>query len=145
MELLKLLTSRQIKFVISGGVAFSVHARARYTADIDIVILPKEENIRKFFKAFDEFGFSLKSQDPKQFIGEERILRVGVEPSMIDVMNFFTGVAMEEVFNDLVEIDLEGLTLPFVSCEHLILNKLAVGRPRDIADVEELKQISKKS
>ncbi|MCB0322743.1 MAG: nucleotidyltransferase [Bdellovibrionales bacterium] len=144
VELLKLLTSRKIEFVISGGVAFSVHARAQYTADIDIVVYPELSNIEKFIAAFDEFGFSLKSQDPEQFLGENRLLRVGVEPCMIDVMDFFKGVAIEEVLRDRVMLSLEELTLPFVSCEHLILNKLAVGRPRDIADVQELRRISQK-
>lgn len=141
MELLKLLISRQIKFAVSGGVAYSVYARARYTADIDIVLFPKKENIQSFIQVFEEFGFPLKSHDPQQFIEERILLRVGAEPSIVDVMNFFDGVPMNELFEKVEHITLEDLAIPFVSREHLILNKLEVGRPRDIADVEELRKI----
>jgi predicted nucleotidyltransferase len=144
VDLLRLLTSRKIKFAITGGVAFSVHARARYTADLDIVLLPDRENVIHFIDAFEEFGFSLKNRDPSQFLGERRLLRVGSEPSMIDVMNFFDGVELKAMFERLVEVHAFGFTLPFVSRDDLILNKLSVGRPRDIADVDELRKTAHK-
>ncbi len=94
--------------------------------------------------AFQEFGFSLKSNASEQFLSNRRLLRVGVEPSMVDVMNFFDGVDIDEVFDKINWISLEDLKLPFVSRDHLILNKLAVGRPRDLADVDELKRTVEK-
>lgn len=144
MELFRILSSHGVEYFVSGGVAFSVHARARYTADVDLVIRPTEANSSRFIRAFSEFGFSLKDHDPKQFLADRRLLRVGVEPSMIDVMNFFDGVAIEEVFRTLHVIRFDDQDLPFVSRENLILNKLSVGRPRDLADVEELRQTQRK-
>jgi len=68
VDLLKLLTSRQIKFVISGGVAFSVHARARYTADLDLVIYSERNNVIRFIEAFQEFGLSKSLGFPRVWL-----------------------------------------------------------------------------
>ena len=36
-------------------------------------------------------------------------------------------------------IEFEGLTIPFISKEDLIVSKLASGRPQDLLDVESLR------
>ena len=38
-------------------------------------------------------------------------------------------------------VELDGLTIKILSAEHLIRNKLATGRPRDIDDAENLRRL----
>lgn len=135
---MRLLNSKNVDYVITGGIAFSIHARARYTADLDLVVYPSKSNLTLFIQAFKEFGFQLKDNSAEQFLDGRKLIRVGVEPMMIDVMNFFDGVALDELFQDSVCIALDEVALQLVSRKHLIANKRAIGRPRDLADVEEL-------
>lgn len=141
LELLRLLISRKVEFVISGGVAFSFHAKPRFTADIDIVLLPERENVVRFIEAFRAFGFQLKSAEPEQFLSKRKLIRVGVEPNMIDVMNFFDGATWEELFSGRVFGEVAGVSIPFVSLEHLIRNKRIVARPVDLGDLALLEKL----
>jgi len=143
LDLLKLLTSSRVEFVVTGGVAFSFHVKPRYTADLDIVVLPELENIKRFIKVFKEFGFQLRDDSPEQFLTGKKLLRVGVEPNMIDVMNFFTGAEIVEIISDRIWGEVSGVRIPFVSIDHLISNKSAVGRPEDLGDLAKLKKLGK--
>jgi len=138
------LISNHVEFVVTGGVAFSVYAKPRYTSDLEIVILPTKENIERFSIAFEQFGFSISEQSKVDLLKlEMKLIRVGIEPFMIDVMNFYKGVEIEELFKEKQLIPIQSDKIPFASIPHLILNKQAVGRPEDVADVNKLIKIYK--
>jgi hypothetical protein len=72
----------------------------------------------------------------------ESIVQFGVPPNRVDILQSMEGVSFDEAWGDHVDLKIdEAVTAHYVSAEHLIRNKELVGRPGDIADVEELRKI----
>ena len=58
----------------------------------------------------------------------------------IDLMTRIDGVTFDEAWDSRVEGTYGGVTVPFIGYEALMKNKLASGRPQDLADLETLKR-----
>jgi hypothetical protein len=54
---------------------------------------------------------------------------------MIDILTAIDGVSSEEAWEDREFHDLGGVKVPVISRRHLLINKRAAGRPKDLADV----------
>jgi hypothetical protein len=68
---------------------------------------------------------------------------MGREPLTVDILPEIDGVDFEGAWQRRVESVIDpqtGLTVPFISRNDLIANKLACGRPQDIADVAALRK-----
>ncbi len=57
LEFIKLLESKQVRYLVVGGYAVGLHGFPRYTGDIDILVAISEENAEKILDVFDSFGF----------------------------------------------------------------------------------------
>jgi hypothetical protein len=63
-------------------------------------------------------------------------------PGRIDILQGMEGVSFDEAWGDHVDMQIdETVTAHYVSVKHLIRNKELVGRPSDLADVDELRRI----
>ena len=121
----------------------SFHGQPRATKDIDIFIKADPVNAAAAHAALVSFGVPMRDftagdlSDPRQFI------RFGREPFAVDILPGIDGVDFEAAWERRVEavIDVErGLRAFFISRQDLIASKLAAGRTRDLADVEDLRQ-----
>ena len=66
---------------------------------------------------------------------------MGFPPERIDVLQEIDGVAFDECWASRITATINGnLEVPVISAEHLIENKLAAGRPRDLLDVEDIRE-----
>ena len=81
-----------------------------------------------------------RSADPAmgRFEEEGYFYRMGTPPSRVDVLMGIPGVAFEPAWRRRMEVDFDGLVVPFISREDLIEAKRASGRPQDLLDVESL-------
>jgi hypothetical protein len=68
------------------------------------------------------------------------VFQIGVAPRRIDFLTSIDGVTFIEAYEDKEEVELEGLTIPFLSKGHLIRNKEATGREKDKLDARQLKE-----
>ncbi len=68
---------------------------------------------------------------------------MGVEPMAVDILNYCLGVDFEEAYSRRVVVDDEGLKIDIIAYDDLMVNKRAVGRLKDQADVEYLERIHK--
>ena len=65
-----------------------------------------------------------------------------------DLMTEIPGLAktdFKEQYEAASRDTIEGVTVRFLHYNHLLQNKRATGRPKDIHDIEELERINKKS
>ena len=53
-------------------------------------------------------------------------------------MTEIDGVTFEEAWAEREFLNFEGLVVPVISRKHLVINKKAPGRPKDLADVATL-------
>ena len=137
-ELLKLLNSAGVRFLVVGGYAVNFHGYHRNTADIDIWIAIDPQNALKVSKALEEFGFPASSVAPDNFQLKGKILRFGRPPWQVDILTDPSGIDFEDCYPRKVIGDLEGIDISFISLQDLKENKKAAGRIKDRADVENL-------
>jgi|WetSurMetagenome_2_1015567.scaffolds.fasta_scaffold1089238_1 hypothetical protein len=142
-DLLSAFHAHGVKYLIVGGYAVSFYAQPRATKDIDLFIKADPANAKAAYAALAAFGAPLTEitvndlSDPRQFV------RFGREPAAVDILPGIDGVDFDAAWERRVEgvIDPQGgLTGYFISKEDLIASKLAAGRLRDLADVEEIRE-----
>jgi hypothetical protein len=138
------LKSRGVDYLVIGGWAFGFHATPRYTGYFDFLVRCTSENAKRLKDVLLAFGFNELADFEGNFLQGDRILQFGIPPNRIDLLTKISGVEFEEAWADRVYGELDGITLPFISRELLIHNKLATGRAKDLADVEALQKTDQK-
>lgn len=131
------LDHQQVEFVIVGSFALALHGRPRATGDIDLWIRPLPENARALIRAVEEFGFGFM-RITEDDIMSGKIVQMGVPPVRIDLITVLDGLNAEEVWSGKVEGTLGEHRVFFVGKDAYIKNKRAVGRQKDLGDLEML-------
>lgn len=144
IDFIDLLNKYQVKYMVVGAYALSFHGRPRHTGDLDIWIKPDLENASKMVKVIVEFGFGQLGLIEEDFLKEDYVTQLGYPPLRIDLLNTISGVNFDEAYLTRLETEIDGLQISLISVNDLIRNKLAVGRPKDIGDIEELEKLIKK-
>ena len=116
----------------------AAHGHTRATADFDIWVRPTRANAERVFAALALFGAPLGEVTAESFLDSEMVLQVGVSPWRIDILTSLTGLDFETAWARRKEMQLDELQAPVLSREDLIANKRALGRTKDIADIEAL-------
>ncbi len=143
-DIIAAFNARGVKYLVIGGHAVSIHAEPRGTKDLDLFIKADEQNSKAVYAALADFGAPVGGMTPDDFNDKPTsVFQMGVEPSRIDILQGIAGVLFDEAWEYRVEKLIDGSTPAHViSREHLIQNKLAVGRYQDLADVEKLRESS---
>jgi hypothetical protein len=68
------------------------------------------------------------------------IYQMGLPPRRIDVLTQVDGVTFDEAWRGRIEARLGDVTLPFMGLRELVRNKRAAGRPKDLLDIELLRE-----
>ena len=135
---LRCLLDRDVNFLLIGGHAVSAHGYDRYTGDIDVWIEISEENAARVVAALKDFGFWSADFTPKLFLDRGRMAHIGREPVKIEILNDVSGLEFEGARSRAVVMSVGGLAIPVISLGDLRTNKLASGRPHDLADLANL-------
>ena len=89
----------------------------------------------------NEFGFSSFKLSQSEFTKPGNVIQLGYPPLRIDLLTEINGVSFKECFKNRKEVIIDGLTINFIGYNDLLKNKMKSGRPRDIDDIDNLKQI----
>lgn len=139
-EFCALLTACEVEFVIVGAHALAFHGAPRFTGDLDILVRPTEENGHRVLEALAEFGFPTAPLTAADIAGGTKVIEMGVEPVQIHVMSQIDGVTWEEVWASRALGPFGNHQVPFIGRDAFLRNKRAAGRPKDLADVEALRE-----
>lgn len=137
-EFLRLLNVHDVEYLLVGGYAVAIHGYPRATVDMDVWVAMQEANGRRIVAALDEFGFALPEVTAELFLGPERIVRMGVAPTRIEILTSIDGVDFDECRRRSVSIELDGMSVPVIGLADLRVNKRAAGRTKDLLDLENL-------
>lgn len=140
-EFFGLLSSHRVAFLIVGAHALAVAGRPRATQDIDILVKPTPANARRLAAALREFGFGALADESAAFAETDRMATLGVPPLRIDIMTSITGVSFAKAWKGRVQARFGDSPASFLGVRELIANKLASARPKDLLDVELLREI----
>jgi hypothetical protein len=131
--------------LVVGGHAVNIYTQPRYTGDLDLLVSGDEANGHAVYCALAEFGAPLQGVTAEDFIHKpKQYFQIGVPPARVDILQSIPAVAFEEAWEQATMVHINGHDVRFLSRDHLITNKLAAGRPRDLGDVDELRKFSEK-
>lgn len=137
IELLSTLNKYDLDYLILGGLAVNLYGYYRYTKDIDIFVGQSDKDLAKLKLVFKDFfgtDFGLSSEQIKS----KTVWMFGKEPNRIDFLINPEGITFTSCFNNKSSFKYLDQEYNLISKEDLIKNKLAVGRPQDLADVAKL-------
>lgn len=137
-DILSALHAENVEFLVVGSYAVAVHGRARATEDLDIWVRPSASNSERVMRALLRFGAPTTMLSAKDFETDGLVFQMGNPPWRIDILTSIDAVSFEEAWTERQQWTVEGLNIPVLSRRHLIVNKRAVGRAKDLADAEEL-------
>lgn len=140
-EFLRLLNSHHVEYLVIGAHALAVHGLPRYTEDLDVWIARTQENVGKLSDAMKEFGMPIGESGEAEFLEERRMVRLGLPPNRVDILNFGPNIPFGEAWERRLEASLEGVPVHVVSRQDFIQAKKDAGRPKDIRDLEELGEL----
>lgn len=140
-QLLIAFNEHGVEYLIVGGYAVAAHAEPRATKDLDLWIRSEIANSEAVYKALASFGAPLAGLSPADFRDDPNsVFQIGQPPARVDILQHIDGVGFEEAWHDRHEAIVEGIPAHVISVQHLIQNKLASGRSRDLVDVEAIRE-----
>lgn len=140
LDVLRALVESGAEFVIVGAHAMALHGVPRSTGDLDVLVRPTPENANRVLDALGAFGAPIKAHGVthSDFEIPGNVYQVGLPPRRIDLMTGLSGVDFEEAWTSRVNIEIEGMQIPFLGLEALRRNKQATGRDKDLLDLRLL-------
>jgi predicted nucleotidyltransferase len=142
-ELLRLLLEGNVKFIIIGGYSVIFHGYKRTTGDVDIWIQPDNENRDRLIKVLEAMEFESKDllAISQQDFRRHLVFSIGSAPEKVDFLTQISTVKYDEADAEKVIAEVDGLKIPFLHLNHLVLSKFNTGRAKDKADIEELQKL----
>ncbi len=141
-DLLSVFNAHGVKYLVVGGHAVSFHSQPRATKNLDIFIKADPANARATYAALAAFGAPLVGIRESDLADPKKFIRFGEPPVAVDLLPSIDGVNFDEAWErrigDVIDEE-SGLTVFFIGKHDLIASKLAAGRMRDLADVEEIR------
>jgi len=137
-EFLRLLTDHEVEYLLIGGYAVGYYGYPRTTADMDIWVALDEKNAARLVDVMTEFGMASGEVTPSLFLEPGNIVRMGLPPVRIEVLNEIDGVDFTECKNRAMNATVDGVPVRLISLRDLRANKRASGRYKDMDDLEHL-------
>jgi len=134
-DLLKLFNANRVRYLVVGGYALVQYAEPRYTKDLDLWTSTDPANAKAVYLALRQFGAPLAGLTEEDFAEDGYFYQMGVPPLRVDILMGIPGVDFGDAWPRRVEVDFDGLLVPFISREDLVKAKRASGRPQDLIDV----------
>lgn len=112
---------------------------------MDLWVEKTEQNYDKIVKAFSDFGMPIFDMTIDNFLINPvyDVFTFGRPPVAIDILTSVKRLLFEEAYKKRVFYQVDDcLSIPLIHYDDLISVKKAVGRPRDLNDIEHLEKDS---
>ncbi len=139
-DMLRALSDAKIDFLLVGAYAVAAHGHPRATGDLDLWVRPDSDTAPKVYRVLAEFGAPLHDLTIDDLARPGMVFQIGVEPSRIDILTAISGVEFDHAWANRLAVEMGDIQLSVIGRADLIVNKRACGRPKDIADAENLDQ-----
>jgi hypothetical protein len=143
-DLLQAFVEGDVRFLVVGAYALAVHGLPRATGDLDIWLEPTPQNASKAFAALARFGAPLSDLTERDLATPGTVFQIGVSPRRIDVLTQLSGIDFSSAWPHRITGTYAQIQFPVIGRDHLIENKRATGRPKDLVDLESLSRLPRK-
>jgi predicted nucleotidyltransferase len=133
-----LCNQKRVKYLLIGGYAVGYYGYPRATGDMDIWIERSPENAAKMVAVLKVFGFDVPALSVDLFLEQGKIVRMGVPPIRLEILNDISGVEFVECYPSRRRAIMDGIRVDIISLRDLKTNKGAAARAKDLDDLEHL-------
>jgi len=138
-ELLESFTSHGVDFMICGSYALAVHAKPRYTEDLDIWVAKTRENAERLCAAINDFGITITMESCLEILEERQMIVFGLPPLRVEILNFQDGCEYNRAKSRFVVGKFGDVEVPVISLADFVATKRNVDRTKDRLDLELLR------
>ena len=139
-DLLRLFNAGRVRYLVVGGYAVVQYAEPRFTADLDLYGHRLSQCPRRL-RGPPGVRCAAVGIDRRRFRGTGLLLPDGSSTHAGGCAHeSIPGVEFEPAWRRRVDVDFDGLLVPFISRADLISAKRASARPQDMIDVHALLQ-----
>ena len=156
LRVCKILNKSGVQYLIVGGTAVAFHGYFRWSQnstgnlmekfDLDIWYNPTYDNYFKLLNALSELG-----QDVKEFFEEQSpnplksYFKFDLNKFTLDFLPKLKGATkFKQAYEKKEVTTIKGIDMQFIGFDELLQDKAANSRPKDLADIKQLKSIKKK-
>ena len=140
-KLLADLVRAGIDFAVVGGVAVILNGYHRQTADTDILVSSRPENIRRLLDFLTSWGEGwARELSPEEFVPQEGSIRV-VEDFALDIFTQMRGHSLEDFRPKLRSLTSGDVQISYLHPDQLIELKRHSFRDKDQLDVLAMREI----
>jgi len=148
-ELLRRLTAAGVDFVVVGGIAAVLLGSPRMTRDVDVTYAPDPANLETLGRVLVALEARLRGAGgdvafvpDARSIGQTEILTLATRAGDLDLIRAPSGGSgYPRIRRRAERVDIGGCSVLVASLDDLLAMKRAAGRPKDLADVDELEAI----
>lgn len=127
-----------VRYLLVGGWAVALHGHPRFTADIDFWVQRERANAERVIAALRRFDITDPALTVELLLEPGKMLRIGRPPMRIEILNQIDGVEFDACYSRKIEVETSGVLIHAIGKDDLLINKRASGRPKDLADLDEL-------
>ena len=148
-RLLETLVGNDVRFVVVGGVAATVHGSARLTQDLDVVYARDEANLSRLVEALWPLQpYPRGAPEGLPFTWDVETLAAGLNFPLtttlgdLDLLGEIAGGGgYRKLVDDAIVVQLDEFDFLCLALQRLIDVKRAAGRPKDLEAIAELEII----
>lgn len=143
VDLVRCLHEEHCDYVIVGAHALAAHGVPRATGDLGFLVRPDRPNAERVYRALLRFGAPVAAHGvrPEDFTAPGTVYQMGLPPRRIDIITEISGVSFDDAVRETVSGHLGPEVVRCIGLDALLRNKRAVGRAKDLADVEALEEL----
>jgi len=147
-QFISIANKHNVRMLMVGGGAVNFHGYQRHSADVDFWIETTDENFKKLVVVFNEMGYEI-DDFPENVKKQEQNISVKFSPIDLDlelITKFSVNKTFSEAFESSEEVQVnDNLFLKWnvLSLEDLITSKIKANRPKDLLDIQQLREINK--
>ncbi len=124
------------RWYLFGAQAGILYGVPRLTADVDATAEFPLDRAEELAGLLQRAGFEVRVADLDDFVARTRVIPLTHSPTAIPVDLVLAGAGLEEEFLSRARlIDVDGVSVPVIAPDDLIVTKLLAGRPKDLEDV----------
>jgi hypothetical protein len=147
------LNQADVRFLVAGGMAVVAHGLVRFTADLDLILDPDTEALKRAIEALSTLGYGPRAPVAFATFADAGQRARWASEKGLTVFSLFSGahkdtevdlflecpVDFDAAYSRALRTELpDGPTLTFVSLADLVELKRRAGRPRDLDDIAGL-------
>ena len=144
IEFWRVLNKNKVAYIMVGGFAVNMNGFIRATRDSDLWLKDSFSNRKNFRTAYAELGYGdFPAFETMEFVPgwTQFYIANGIILDIMTAMKGLENKSFDECLRAARVADLNVVVVPFLHINDLLINKKAVGRPKDQLDVLELEKI----